>query len=55
MRKKPWGGSTNFNLSMDMMLGEIIKAKDSSSGSSSKTPMLMVFTDMQFDQVSSWL
>ena len=47
MYSKPWGGATNFNLCMDMMLAELEERRG--GGEAISRTMLMVFTDMQFD------
>ena len=46
LRKKPWGGSTNFNASMRLMLNVLKKKYPEGT---SRKQILMIFTDMQFD------
>jgi hypothetical protein len=50
MRMKPWGGSTDFNASMRLML-QVLKKKYPEG--TSRRQILMVFTDMQFDSADS--
>lgn len=47
MFNKPAGLNTNFNRCMDMMLAELLRRRIESE--TPIQPMLMVFTDMQFD------
>jgi hypothetical protein len=56
IRDKPWGGSTNFFASMKLMLQELDRASAAGGGGGgaaadeARTPIVMVFTDMQFDE-----
>lgn len=48
LREKPAGLSTNFNLCMDMMLREMCRRRKEGKECEG-TPVLIVFTDMEFD------
>jgi hypothetical protein len=50
LRNKPAGLNTNFSRSMDLMLDELVRRRDEGVMVAKFSPVIMVFTDMQFDQ-----